>query len=188
MHDSARCGKPSRISRVRGWRPSRSTPISIAALLGLVCVSATAAVTIFDLTPIVVRSDSMAPELNRGDLAIARSASAGDVTVGDVISVKDRAGVRVTHRVVTVDPFGSSIQFTLKGDANAVPDAQVYEVHDADGTVIGLFVMDFWCRPTKQGGAWMSNLVDQSLRDGTLPVVTNNCNYSPSTTTISWDD
>ncbi|HMR50255.1 MAG TPA: M3 family metallopeptidase [Arachnia sp.] len=69
-----------------------------------------------------------------------------------------------------------------------VPDAQVYEVHDAGGAVIGLFVMDFWSRPTKQGGAWMSNLVDQSTRDGALPVVTNNCNYSPSTTTISWDD
>jgi len=135
VHDSARRGKPSRISRVRGWRPSRSTPISIAALLGLVCVSATAAVTIFDLTPIVVRSDSMAPELYRGDLAIARSASAGDVTVGDVISVKDRAGVRVTHRVVTVDPFGSSIQFTLKGDANAVPDAQVYNAKSIDKVV-----------------------------------------------------
>lgn len=69
-----------------------------------------------------------------------------------------------------------------------VPDAQVYEVHDADGAIVGLFVMDFWSRPTKQGGAWMSNLVDQSARDGALPVVTNNCNYSPSTTTISWDD
>lgn len=69
-----------------------------------------------------------------------------------------------------------------------VPDAQVSEVHDADGSVVGLFVMDFWSRPTKQGGAWMSNLVDQSTRDDALPVVTNNCNYSPSTTTISWDD
>lgn len=69
-----------------------------------------------------------------------------------------------------------------------VPDAQVSEVHDADGNVVGLFVMDFWSRPTKQGGAWMSNLVDQSTRDDALPVVTNNCNYSPSTTTISWDD
>ena len=77
---------------------------------------------VFDLTPIVVRSDSMSPEINRGDLVIARAASAGDVEVGDVISVENRAGVRVTHRVETVDPFGSSIQFTLKGDANAVPD------------------------------------------------------------------
>ncbi|HOA27539.1 MAG TPA: M3 family metallopeptidase [Arachnia sp.] len=68
------------------------------------------------------------------------------------------------------------------------PGTQSYEVRDAEGAVIGLFAMDFWARPTKQGGAWMSNLVDQSTRDGALPVVTNNCNYSPTTTAITWDD
>ncbi|HJE52379.1 MAG TPA: M3 family metallopeptidase, partial [Tessaracoccus flavescens] len=68
------------------------------------------------------------------------------------------------------------------------PETQTFEVREADGTVVGLFVMDFWARPTKQGGAWMSNLVDQSHRDGSLPVVTNNCNYTKTTTTISWDD
>lgn len=67
------------------------------------------------------------------------------------------------------------------------PESQCFEVHDADGVVIGLFVMDFWARPTKNGGAWMSNLVDQSTRDATLPVVTNNCNYTRTTTAITWD-
>lgn len=119
-------------SRLREWRPTRSTPITIAASLGFVCIVATVVVAIFDLTPIVVRSDSMAPEINRGDLVIARATSAGDVAVGDVISVENRAGERVTHRVETVDPYGSSIQFTLKGDANAVPDSQVYNVTSID--------------------------------------------------------
>ncbi|MDR7086720.1 signal peptidase I [Aeromicrobium panaciterrae] len=123
---------PNIFSRLRDWRPSRSTPISLAAFLGLVCVLATAVVALFDLTPIVVRSDSMAPEINRGDLVIARGASAGEVAVGDVISVENRAGERVTHRVETVDPYGSSIQFTLKGDANAVPDSQVYNETSID--------------------------------------------------------
>lgn len=67
------------------------------------------------------------------------------------------------------------------------PDAEVFEVHEEDGTVLGLFIMDFWARPTKNGGAWMNNIVEQSLRDETLPVVTNNCNYTPGTTTITWD-
>ncbi len=120
------------IDRVRIWRPSRTTPVSIAAFLGAVCLVATVILVIFDLTPIVVRSDSMAPEINRGDLVIARATSAGEVAVGDVISVENRAGVRVTHRVVTVDPYGSSIQFTLKGDGNAVPDSQVYNETSID--------------------------------------------------------
>lgn len=55
--------------------------------------------------------------------------------VGDVISVKNRAGVRVTHRVESVEPFGSSIQFTLKGDANDVPDAQVYNETSIDKVI-----------------------------------------------------
>lgn len=76
----------------------------------------------------------------------------------------------------------------VDGVIGHVPEAQVYEVRDADGSPLGLFLMDFWARPTKQGGAWMSNIVDQSLRDGTLPVVTNNCNYTRSTTAITWDE
>ncbi|WP_332643199.1 signal peptidase I [Aeromicrobium sp.] len=120
------------VTRLRDWRPTRTTPITIAASLGFVCIVATAVIAIFDLTPIVVRSDSMAPEINRGDLVIARAASAGEVAVGDVISVENRAGVRITHRVVTVDPYGSSIQFTLKGDGNAVPDSQVYNETSID--------------------------------------------------------
>lgn len=34
----------------------------------------------------------------------------------------------------------------------------------------------------------MTNLVDQAHETGDLPIVTNNCNYTPATTTISWDD
>lgn len=67
------------------------------------------------------------------------------------------------------------------------PEADVYEVRDADGSPIGLFLMDFWARPTKQGGAWMTPVVNQTTVFRSLPVVTNNCNYTPSTTTISWD-
>ncbi|GAA3531501.1 hypothetical protein GCM10022234_30800 [Aeromicrobium panaciterrae] len=123
------------LGRLRDWRPSRSTPVSVAAFLGLVCTLAIMVIAIFDVTPIVVRSDSMSPQINRGDLVIARASSAGDVAVGDVVSVKNRAGVRVTHRVETVDPFGSSIQFTLKGDANDVPDSQVYNETSVDRVV-----------------------------------------------------
>lgn len=66
-------------------------------------------------------------------------------------------------------------------------DAVVYEVADADGEPIGLFIMDFWSRPSKQGGAWMNSIVNQSHLLGTRPVVTNNCNYSRGTSSISWD-
>ena len=109
--------------------------LNVCAFLGILCLAATIAVAVFDLTPIVIRSDSMAPAIDRGDLAIARTQSAGDVSVGDIVSLTNRDGDRVTHRVVTADPFGSSIQFTLKGDANAVPDAEVYNETSVDKVI-----------------------------------------------------
>jgi peptidyl-dipeptidase Dcp len=50
-------------------------------------------------------------------------------------------------------------------------DVRVFEVFDQDGTVLGLFLCDWFARPTKRGGAWMSSFVDQSTLLGTLPVV-----------------
>jgi signal peptidase len=109
--------------------------LNVCAFLGVLCLAATIAVAVFNLTPIVIRSDSMAPAIDRGDLAIARTQSAGEVSVGDIVSLTNRDGDRVTHRVVTADPFGSSIQFTLKGDANAVPDAEVYNETSVDKVI-----------------------------------------------------
>jgi peptidyl-dipeptidase Dcp len=56
---------------------------------------------------------------------------------------------------------------------------------------MALVVIDPYARPRKQGGAWMTSLVDQSHLLGHLPVVTNNCNFvrpaAGKPTLISWD-
>jgi peptidyl-dipeptidase Dcp len=57
-------------------------------------------------------------------------------------------------------------------------DVRVFEVTDADGSKLGLFLADFYTRPTKSGGAWMSSLETHNDIDGTLPVVTNNLNVT----------
>jgi peptidyl-dipeptidase Dcp len=56
------------------------------------------------------------------------------------------------------------------------PEARVFEVHNADGSALGLFVLDLYTRDTKRGGAWMNSLVSQSALRGTSPVVVNNLN------------
>ena len=58
------------------------------------------------------------------------------------------------------------------------PDVRVWEVSDADGRALGLFLGDFFARDSKRGGAWMSNYVDQSHLLGTRPVVVNNLNIA----------
>lgn len=56
------------------------------------------------------------------------------------------------------------------------PEARVWEVKDADGTGLGLFVGDYYTRPGKQGGAWMNSIVEQNHLLDQRPVVSNNLN------------
>ena len=53
------------------------------------------------------------------------------------------------------------------------PDVTTYTVFDADGSELGLFYFDPYQRPSKRGGAWMSNFVEQSELFGTKPVIYN---------------
>lgn len=57
-------------------------------------------------------------------------------------------------------------------------DVLVYELFEEDGTPLGLFYGDFFSRPSKRGGAWMSNFVTQSKLYNKKPVIYNVCNYS----------
>ncbi len=56
------------------------------------------------------------------------------------------------------------------------PDARAFEVFNADGSPLGLFIGDFFTRDSKRGGAWMDNFVDQNFLLNQLPVVINNLN------------
>ena len=58
------------------------------------------------------------------------------------------------------------------------PDVRVFEVHDKDNSIIGLFYCDYYKRDNKSGGAWMSNLVNQSKLLNTKPVIYNFCNFT----------
>jgi peptidyl-dipeptidase Dcp len=56
------------------------------------------------------------------------------------------------------------------------PDVKVFEVFNPDGSQLGLFLVDWYARPNKRGGAWMNTFVDQSKLFGTKSIVTNNLN------------
>ncbi len=58
------------------------------------------------------------------------------------------------------------------------PDVMVYEVSEENGTPIGLMYFDYWKRDNKNGGAWMSNFVNQSKLLGTKPVIYNVGNFT----------
>jgi peptidyl-dipeptidase Dcp len=56
------------------------------------------------------------------------------------------------------------------------PDVRVFDVIDADGKQLAIFIADFYARSNKRGGAWMNAYVSQSSLMGTRPVVANHLN------------
>ena len=66
------------------------------------------------------------------------------------------------------------------------PDVEVFEVIDADGSHLGVFIADYFMRASKRGGAWMSVLRPQRVSEqGTVrPIVLNNCNFAKGAPTL----
>ncbi len=105
------------VGRSRG----KEIALNVAAVAGLICIIATLASLIFGIKPLVFRSGSMEPAISTGALALAKTVPATELAVGDVISVDNDQGVRITHRVVELESAGAdTVLATLKGDANNV--------------------------------------------------------------------
>ncbi|MGB3696946.1 MAG: signal peptidase I [Gordonia sp. (in: high G+C Gram-positive bacteria)] len=111
----------------------RELALNIGAIAGLICIVIAALSMLFGIKPLVFRSGSMSPQISTGALALARTVPASEIEVGDVVSVDNEVGTRITHRVVAVDPAGDGkVSLTLKGDANRVADPSPYVVDEAD--------------------------------------------------------
>ena len=59
-------------------------------------------------------------------------------------------------------------------------DVEGFKVMDADGSLIGVILTDYFPRSTKRGGAWMNNFVNQEIVDGVeiRPVIVNVGNFA----------
>jgi peptidyl-dipeptidase Dcp len=85
------------------------------------------------------------------------------------------------------------ITFTERADLVAYhPDVRVFEVHNEDGSAVGLYTLDLYTRDSKRGGAWMNSLVEQSYLLDSPVVVTNNLNVpkppAGSVTLLTFDE
>jgi peptidyl-dipeptidase Dcp len=99
----------------------------------------------------------------------------------------DAAGLRPyfeLNRVIEDGVFYAAnrlygLTFTERHDLPTYhPEVRVFEVFDADGSPLGLFLGDYYTRDSKRGGAWMNNLVDQSELFGERPVIVNVLNIA----------
>ncbi|MEA9827864.1 M3 family metallopeptidase [Xanthomonas campestris pv. raphani] len=71
-------------------------------------------------------------------------------------------------------------------------DITVYDVFDADGKQLAIFIADMYARESKRGGAWMNSYVSQSELTGFKPVVANHLNIpkppAGQPTLLTWDE
>jgi peptidyl-dipeptidase Dcp len=73
------------------------------------------------------------------------------------------------------------------------PDVRVWAVRDGDDREVGLFFGDYFARPSKRSGAWMTSLRDQEKLSGDIrPLIINVCNFAKAAdgepTLLSFDD
>ncbi|MDE2503942.1 MAG: M3 family metallopeptidase [Burkholderiales bacterium] len=83
------------------------------------------------------------------------------------------------------------LRFTARADLPVHhPSVRAYEVHDAAGAAVGVFLQDNLARPGKRSGAWMSSLRLQTRNGGReRPIIVNNNNFAAGhPTLLSLDD
>ncbi|WP_299471039.1 M3 family metallopeptidase [uncultured Roseibium sp.] len=81
----------------------------------------------------------------------------------------------------------------LRGMPVYHPDVRVFEVFDASGNHVGLFLGDYFARPSKRSGAWMTAFRSQHKLDGEIaPIIVNVMNFSKGApgeaTLLTFDD
>ena len=94
---------------------------------------------------------------------------------------------RVTKGVFGFATRMYGLHFTPNHDAQVFhPEVEVYDVTDEDGKAVGMLYLDFFPRPTKQSGAWMTSFREQYIdKDGNdvRPLVTLTMNFTRPTET-----
>ena len=63
------------------------------------------------------------------------------------------------------------------------PNVEVFEVNNADGSLLGILYTDYFPRAGKHAGAWMNNITDQYIKNGInhRPIICNVGNFTKPT-------
>ena len=90
-------------------------------------------------TPMVVKTDSMAPTFYSGDLILIKKCDTSKLTEGDIIcfhTIINNEYALNTHRIEKIDENENIRSYTTKGDNNAISDTHII----SDGDIVGKYV------------------------------------------------
>ena len=82
--------------------------------------------------------------------------------------------------------YGINVE-PLQGVPVYNPEVEAFKVTDSDGSLLGIFLTDYFPRSTKRGGAWMNNFRDQYVdKDGNevRPIIVNVANFNAATDSL----
>lgn len=121
--------------------------LNIGAILGTLCLLMALCTVAFGLKPLIFASGSMGPEIPTGSLGFAIPTATTEIQPGEIVSVVNSEGTRITHRVVENEPSG----LILKGDANEIADFQPYVADSVDRLLFAVpvlgYVMSWFSQP-----------------------------------------
>lgn len=114
--------RPSPSDRVSLWGKRVLSGLGVLVVLAILLVAVGPKVLPYQT--FFVRSGSMEPAIEVGELIFLSRVNAADLEVGDIITFErpDREDVLVTHRIVAIEETDQGKVFQTKGDANGTPD------------------------------------------------------------------
>jgi signal peptidase len=108
---------------------------NIALAISVIIVVTIGASLLVGVRYATVRSASMAPDINTGDVVILTPTNAADIHVNDVVAFHPPgSSILICHRVIAIDLDGGYVQ--TKGDANEAPDWFVVPLNEIQGKVV----------------------------------------------------
>jgi signal peptidase I len=86
----------------------------------------------------VVRSGSMSPAIDTGDVVVVEPISPPDAHVGQIVTFDnpEADGELTSHRAITIDRRGEDVRFTTKGDSNTGVEHWVVPADEQVGQVL----------------------------------------------------
>lgn len=117
----------------RAGRILREVLLTLAALGGAACIVLVILAFTGGYSLIMFKTGSMSPTIPAGSVALVQEVPAGEVAVGDIVTVDRPAALPITHRVTDVIDGASPEErvITMRGDANEAEDPLPYTITDA---------------------------------------------------------
>lgn len=91
--------------------------------------------SLFGYSAYIITSDSMAPEISKGDVVITRKIEEEEIKVNDTITFLEE-GQNITHRVIEIKEIDEHKEYITKGDNNEVEDGKSVIYENIKGKVI----------------------------------------------------